>query len=164
MHRSPATRASRRFRASPRSRPNEDFINTDITKSPREDDFDLFGATLRYDIGFGGVSLAASQYEHDIDFTFDSTPILLFFGVPIAGITQQPQEYKTKMAELRFASNFDSPFNFVTGAYYQKDDNEFNVHVVTTDGSGGPDAVQRAELGRRADEWRRHVLRAHARG
>ncbi len=118
--------------------PRSDFINTDITKSPRSDDFDLFGATLRYDSGFGGVSLAASQYEHEIDFTFDSTPILLFFGVPIAGITQQPQEYKTKMAELRFASDFDSPFNFVTGAYYQKDDNEFNVHVVTTDGSGGP--------------------------
>ena len=58
--------------------------------------------------------------------------------MPIAGITQQPQEYSTKMAELRFASDFDSPFNFVTGAYYQKDDNEFNVHVVTTDGSGGP--------------------------
>jgi hypothetical protein len=28
--------------------------------------------------------------------------------VPIAGITQQPQEYKTKMAELRFASDFKS--------------------------------------------------------
>ena len=118
--------------------PDRDFINTDITKSPRKDDFDLFGATLRYDVGFGNISLAASQYKHDIDFTFDSTPILLFFGVPIAGITQQPQEYKTKMAELRFASDFDSPFNFVTGAYYQKDENEFNVHVVTTDGSGGP--------------------------
>ena len=58
--------------------------------------------------------------------------------MPIAGVTQQPQEYSTKMAELRFASDYDSPFNFVTGAYYQKDDNEFNVHVVTTDGSGGP--------------------------
>ena len=118
--------------------PDRDFINTDITKSPRKDDFDLFGATARYDTGVGNVSLALSQYKHDIDFTFDSTPILLFFGVPIAGVTQQPQEYKTKMAELRFASDFDSPINFVTGAYYQKDENEFNVHVVTTDGSGGP--------------------------
>ena len=118
--------------------PGSDFINTDITRSPREDDFDLFGATLRYDMGFGSASLAASRYEHDIHFNFDSTPILLFFGVPIAGITQQPQEYSTKMAELRFASSFDSPFNFVTGAYYQKDDNEFSVHVITTDGTGRP--------------------------
>jgi outer membrane receptor protein involved in Fe transport len=118
--------------------PDRDFINTDITRSPREDDFDLLGATLRFDTGIGGISLAASSYKHEIDFAFDSTPILLFFGVPIAGVTQQPQEYKNKMAELRFASDFDSPFNFVTGAYYQKDENEFNVHVVTTDGSGGP--------------------------
>jgi iron complex outermembrane recepter protein len=118
--------------------PGRDFINTDITKSPRKDDFDLFGATARYDTGVGNVSLALSQYKHDIDFTFDSTPILLFFGVPIPGVTQQPQEYKTKMAELRFASDFDSPVNFVTGAYYQKDENEFSVHVVTTDGNGGP--------------------------
>jgi iron complex outermembrane recepter protein len=118
--------------------PGRDFINTDITKSPRDDDFDLFGATLRYDMGFGSASLAASRYEHDILFNFDSTPILLFFGVPIAGITQQPQEYQTTMTELRFASDFDSPFNFVTGAYYQKDDNEFSVHVITTDGSGRP--------------------------
>ena len=118
--------------------PGSDFINTDITKSPRKDDFDLFGATARYDTGMGNISLAASQYKHDIDFTFDSTPILLFFGVPIPGVTQQPQEYKTKMAELRFASDFKSAFNFVAGAYYQKDENEFNVHVVTTDGNGGP--------------------------
>jgi iron complex outermembrane recepter protein len=118
--------------------PGRDFINTDITNSPRQDDFDLFGATARYDTGVGNVSLALSQYEHDIDFTFDSTPILLFFGVPIPGVTQQPQEYKTQMAELRFASDFDSPVNFVTGAYYQKDENEFSVHVVTTDGNGRP--------------------------
>ena len=71
------------------------------------------------------------------DFVFDSTPILFFFGVPIPGVTVQPQEYKTKMAEARFASSFDGPLNFVAGAYYQKDKNEFNVHVVTTDGNGG---------------------------
>jgi iron complex outermembrane receptor protein len=117
--------------------PSKDFINTDITKSPRKDDFDLIGATLRYDAGFGDFSLASSRYDHDINFVFDSTPILLFFGVPIAGVTIQPQEYRTKMAEARFASSFDSPFNFVAGVYYQKDDNEFSVHVVTTDGNGG---------------------------
>ena len=117
--------------------PQKDFINTDIIKSPRQDDFDLIGATLRYDAGFGNFSLASSRYDHDIRFVFDSTPILLFFGVPIAGVTMQPQEYKTKMVEARFASSFDSPFNFVAGAYYQKDDNDFNVQVVTTDGNGG---------------------------
>lgn len=118
--------------------PSRDFINTDITRSPRKDDFDLFGTTLRYNTGVGTVSLAASQYKHDIDFFFDSTPILLFFGVPIPGVTKQPQDFKTQMAELRFASALDGPLNFVVGAYYQKDKNHFQSQVVTTDGNGGP--------------------------
>ncbi len=120
--------------------PQDDFINTDITSSPRADDIDLFGATLRYDAGFGTFSLASSRFEHDIRFVFDSTPILLFFGVPIPGVTMQPQEFATTMAEARFASDFDSPFNFVAGAYYQKDDNQFDVNVVTTDGNGNGSA------------------------
>jgi outer membrane receptor protein involved in Fe transport len=41
------------------------------------------------------------------------------------------------MAEARFASSLDGPFNFVAGGYYQKDENEFSVNVVTTDGNGG---------------------------
>jgi iron complex outermembrane receptor protein len=118
--------------------PQDDFINTDITGSPRTDDFDLFGATVRYDAGFGNFSVASSRYTHDIRFVFDSTPILLFFGVPIPGVTVQPQQYKTAMTEARFASTFDSPVNFVAGAYYQKDENQFDVNVVTTDGNGGP--------------------------
>ncbi|MGQ0835289.1 MAG: TonB-dependent receptor [Gammaproteobacteria bacterium] len=120
--------------------PQDDFVNTDIASSPRADDIDLFGATLRYDAGFGNFSIASSRYEHDIRFVFDSTPILLFFGVPIPGVTVQPQEFKTTMAEARFASAFDSPFNFVAGAYYQKDENQFDVNVVTTDGNGNASA------------------------
>ena len=34
-------------------------------------------------------------------------------------------------------SDLPTALNFVAGAYYQKDENEFSVHVVTTDGSGG---------------------------
>lgn len=116
--------------------PQEDFVNTDITASPRSDDFDLIGATVRYAAGAGEISLAASHFDHDIRFVFDSTPILLFFGVPIPGVTVQPQEYQTTMVEARFSSAFDAPVNFVAGAYYQKDENQFDVNVVTTDGNG----------------------------
>ncbi len=117
--------------------PATDYINSDITKSPRIDDVDLFGATLTYDTGVGNVVLSASSYDHDIDFTFDSTPILLFFQAPVVGITNQPQSYNIKMAEGRFASSFSGPFNFVSGVYYQKEKQEFAVHVTSTDGNGG---------------------------
>jgi iron complex outermembrane recepter protein len=116
--------------------PTDDFVNTDITASPRADDLDLFGATVRYGMDYGTFSLAGSRYDHDIRFVFDSTPILLFFGVPIPGVTVQPQEYQTTMLEARFASALEGRFDFVAGAYYQKDENQFDVNVVTTDGNG----------------------------
>jgi outer membrane receptor protein involved in Fe transport len=115
----------------------DDFINTDITQSPRVDDVDLLGATLTFGLDTGNIVLSASNYQHDIDFTFDSTPILAFFGVPLPGITNQPQSYEIDMLEARFASSFDGAFNFVGGVYAQNEDQEFTVHVTTTDGNGG---------------------------
>jgi outer membrane receptor protein involved in Fe transport len=117
--------------------PSDDFINTDVTTSPRQDDVDLLGATLTFDTGAGSAVLSGSTYDHDIDYTFDSTPILLFFGVPAVGLTNQPQSYNIKMLEGRFASSFDGSFNFVAGAYYQKEKQDFEVHVTSTDGNGG---------------------------
>lgn len=116
--------------------PSDDFINTDVTSTPRDDDVQLFGGTLSYDAGFGTFSGIASWYEHEILFNFDSTPILLFFQAPLIAQTVQPQTYETTTFEGRFSSSFDGPFNFVAGAYYQEDDNDFEVRVVTTDGSG----------------------------
>ena len=115
----------------------DDYINSDLTLSPRVDDVDLLGATLTFGLDTGSIVLSASNYQHDIDFTFDSTPILAFFGVPLPGITNQPQSYEIDMLEGRFASSFDGPFNFVGGVYAQNEDQEFTVHVTTTDGNGG---------------------------
>ena len=115
----------------------DDYINTDITVSPRLDDVDLIGATLTHAIDNGSFVFSASSFEHEIDFTFDSTPILAFFGVPLPGITNQPQSYEIDMFEGRFVSDLDGPFNFVGGVYTQNEDQAFTVHVTTTDGSGG---------------------------
>jgi outer membrane receptor protein involved in Fe transport len=121
--------------------PDEDFINSDITRNTRDDEVDLFGATAQFHFDAGTFTVSASHFDHDIDFLFDSTPILLFFGVPAAAITHQPQSYETDMAEARFSSDFEGPFNFIAGLYYQKDDNDFEVRVPTTDGAGGLPAV-----------------------
>lgn len=122
----------------PEITPRDDFINTDITASTRDDEVTLIGGTLAYTADYGTFSLASSYYEHEIDFLFDSTPILSFFGVPVAGITVQPQTYETTMIEARFASNYDGMFNFVAGVYYQEDENDFEVNVIATDGRGNP--------------------------
>jgi len=117
--------------------PGRDFVNSDITRNSRGDDVEILGATAQFGFDAGVVTVSASKFDHDIDFIFDSTPILLFFGVPAPGITNQPQSYETDMVEARFSSDFDGPLNFVAGLYYQKDDNDFEVRVPTTDGSGG---------------------------
>ncbi len=117
--------------------PNRDFVNSDITRNSRGDDVEILGATAQFGFDAGVVTISASNYDHDIDFIFDSTPILLFFGVPIPGVTNQPQSYETDMIEARFSSDFGGPVNFVAGLYYQKDDNDFEVRVPTTDGAGG---------------------------
>jgi iron complex outermembrane receptor protein len=122
----------------PLGQPSDDFKNTDVTATDREDDVTLFGATLQYSADYGTYSVASSYYKHEIDFVFDSTPVLSFFGVPNTGVTVQPQTYETTMVEARFASDFDSPFNFVGGLYYQDDENDFEVNVVATDGRGNP--------------------------
>ncbi len=116
--------------------PSSDFQNTDITVNDRDDDIDLFGGTATLDAGFGTFTVLGSYYKHDIVFKFDSTPILAFFGVGTPGVTVQPQTYETSTIEARFASSFDGPFNFVSGFYYQKDKNDFDVNVVTTDNMG----------------------------
>jgi iron complex outermembrane recepter protein len=121
--------------------PSEDFVNTDITVNTRNDEAELFGATAAYEFDFGTATISASNFKHDIDFVFDSTPILAFFGVPVPGITLQPQTYETSMVEARFASTLDGPINFVAGFYYQKDENRFEVQVPTTDDNGNPPAA-----------------------
>jgi iron complex outermembrane recepter protein len=116
--------------------PDEDFVNSDVTRNDRLDDVELLGATLAYDAGFGTFTGVASRFEHEIVFNFDSTPILLFFNAPLVAITVQPQTYEATTFEGRFNSSLDGPLNFVAGAYYERDDNDFEVRVGTTDGFG----------------------------
>lgn len=122
----------------PEITPSDDFVNTDITATTRDDNVDLYGGTFQYTADYGTFSLASSYFKHEIDYVFDSTPILAFNGVGIAGVTVMPQTYETTMVEARFASSFDGPLNFVSGLYYQDDENEFEVNVVSTDGRGNP--------------------------
>jgi outer membrane receptor protein involved in Fe transport len=118
--------------------PSEEFVNTDITISTRDDDVDLFGMTLQWEFDAGNLTASYSNYEHDIFYTNDSTPILLFNGVDAPGFTAMPQSVEIDMLELRFASTFDGPVNFLAGYYQQEEDSQFDVHVTTTDGMGGP--------------------------
>ena len=100
--------------------PGGDLINTDITRSPWDEEIQIYSLTGEYDLGNGTLVATTNWFERDIDFSFDSSPILFFFGVPIAGITYEPQSRRIWSNEIRYNSNYDGPFNFLVGAFIQR--------------------------------------------
>jgi iron complex outermembrane receptor protein len=115
-----------------------DLKNTDLTLSPWDETMQVFGLTGTYTLPAGVVTATSNYFNRRVDFNFDSTPILISFDVPVAAITQQPQNRRIVSNELRYASKFDFPVNFVAGAFSQRERNDFTVHVVKSNLLGLP--------------------------
>jgi outer membrane receptor protein involved in Fe transport len=94
-----------------------DLCNTDVTQSPWSDNLQVYGFTAAYDTHFGTVTATSNQFNRRTSFNFDSTPILIHFGVPIPGETLEPRNRRVNSSELRYASDFNFPVNFVVGGY-----------------------------------------------
>lgn len=118
--------------------PGGDLINTDLTRSPLDDKVKIYSLTGEYDFGSGSLVATTNYFDRSMRFTFDSSPILFFFGVPIPGITIQPQSRRIWSNELRYASKFDGPFNFVVGGFYSHEKSDFDVEVVRSNDLGEP--------------------------
>jgi iron complex outermembrane recepter protein len=115
-----------------------DLCNTDVTQSPWADHLKVFGATIAYDTGFGTVTGTTNQFNRRSDFNFDSTPVLVSFDVPIPAETTEPRYRQLNSSELRFASAFNGPVNFVTGVYREHEHQQLAVNVIATNGNGLP--------------------------
>jgi len=107
-----------------------DLKNTDLTLSPWDENMQIFGLTATYTMPTGVVTATSNYFNRRVDFNFDSTPILISFDVPVAAVTAEPQNRRIVSSELRYASKFDFPVNFVAGAFSQREHNDFTVHVV----------------------------------
>jgi iron complex outermembrane recepter protein len=115
-----------------------DLCNTDLTQSPWSDNLVVFGTTVTYDTGVGTVTGTTNQYNRRTDFSFDSTPILVSYAIPVPAETFEPRDREVTSSEIRFASALDSPVNFVTGVYREHVHQVLNVQVITTNGEGLP--------------------------
>jgi outer membrane receptor protein involved in Fe transport len=113
-----------------------DLCNTDVTRSPWSDNIKIFGLTVAYDTHFGILTGTTNQYNRTTGFSFDSTPILVSFGVPVPGETLEPRTRKLNSSEIRFASNLDSPVNFVVGGFREHAAQNLAVQVISTNGLG----------------------------
>jgi iron complex outermembrane receptor protein len=125
-----------------------DLCNTDVTQSPWSDNIKVFGATVTYNTGVGTVTGTTNQFNRHTGFSFDSTPILLTFdgpnGVPqdaVPGETFEPRTRKVNNSEIRFASDFNSPVNFVAGVYREHEKQHLDVYVLSTNGFGLADGA-----------------------
>lgn len=115
-----------------------DLCNTDVTQSPWADNIKLFGATANYKTGLGVLTATTNQLNRSTEFEFDSTPILISFGVPVPAETMEPRNRQLNSTEIRFASDLQSPVNFVAGVFRQHDERDLAVHVIATNAYGLP--------------------------
>jgi iron complex outermembrane receptor protein len=115
-----------------------DLCNTDVTQSPWSDNLKVFGLTVAYKTAAGTLTGTTNQFNRTTDFNFDSTPILVSFDVPVPAETLEPRTRKVNSSELRFASDLDSPVNFVVGGFREHDSQDLAVDVIATNGLGLP--------------------------
>jgi iron complex outermembrane receptor protein len=119
-----------------------------VTLSPWSDNLKVFGLTVEYKTGVGTITGTTNQYNRTTDFTFDSTPVLVSFKVPVPAETLEPRTRKVNSSELRFASDLNFPVNFVTGVYREHETQDLAVQVITTGGNGlvtGPFSTSTAD-------------------
>ncbi len=125
-----------------------DLCNTDVTLSPWKDNLTVFGLTVEYKTGIGTVTGTTNQFNRTTGFTFDSTPVLVSFDVPVPAETLEPRTRHVNSSELRFASDLNSPVNFVAGVYREHEIQDLNVEVITTGANGlvtGPFSTSTAQ-------------------
>ncbi len=125
-----------------------DLCNTDVTLSPWSDNIKIFGLTVEYKTALGTVTGTSNQFNRTTGFTFDSTPVLVSFDVPVPAETLEPRTRKVNSSELRFASALNSPVNFVAGVYREHESQDLAVQVLTTGGNGlvtGPFSTSTAQ-------------------
>jgi iron complex outermembrane receptor protein len=115
-----------------------DLCNTDVTQSPWSDVLSVYGLKFDYKFANGTLTGTTNQYNRKLGFNFDSTPILVSFGVPVPGESIEPQTRNVNSSELRYASDFAGPVNFVAGVYRQHETNDLIVNVMTTNDLGLP--------------------------
>lgn len=118
--------------------PVRDLANQEFTINNWEENLKLYSGKIEYDAGFGTFLATTNYFTRDIQYRFDSTPILFFFGAPAQGLTFQPQSQDQWSSEIRFSSSFDGPFNFVAGGFYLEEDKDFEVQVTATNDLGLP--------------------------
>ncbi|EED36333.1 hypothetical protein NOR51B_2283 [Luminiphilus syltensis NOR5-1B] len=127
-----------------------DWINTDATRTPLDEEFLLASLTANYRTDAGVFTASYSRFDREFEYVYDSTATntspglsgfflgALGFDLPPTSVVNQPQEREIDSGELRFASTFDGPFNFLVGGFMAKEDSRFELNVINSNAAGFP--------------------------
>ena len=110
-----------------------DLKTVSFTNDIWNDDWEIYSLTAEYSMDHGSITATTNWFDRDLNFNFDSTPILIFFGVPIPAITHQPQSRRVWSNEIRYASDWGGPLQMVVGGLVQREKTKFEVQVIATD-------------------------------
>jgi len=114
-----------------------DLKTTSFTRDNWSDDWEIYSLTANYSMEHGSLTATTNWFDRDLNFNFDSTPILIFFGAPFPAITHQPQSRRIWSNELRYASDWEGPLQVVFGGLIQQERTEFEVQVIASDANTG---------------------------
>jgi len=135
--------------ANPRAAaPGGKYVNTEFSRTGWDEDLWLLSLTGELNTDIGVFTAATSYYDRKILRYQDSTPLnsttltgffnMLGFTTPPAGVVAQPQDRDITSIELRYASDFDLPFQIVAGGFYQREVSNFDNNVQNVNSDGRP--------------------------
>jgi len=114
-----------------------DLKTTSFTKDQWNDDWEIYSLTANYEMDNGSITATSNWFTRRLNFNFDSTPILIFFGAPVPAITHQPQSRRVWSNEIRYASDWEGPLQIVVGGLVQREKTNFEVQVIASDPATG---------------------------
>lgn len=123
-----------------------DFDVGDYTYTGKPDDQTIYSLTMDWALPWANLTAAASHYDRDFKYKFDSSWILFFLGVrPPSGSdpgvrpdlfpaqTDQRQSLEQNAFELRLNSTGDGPFQWLVGTFWRDRESEFQSYVPVVD-------------------------------
>jgi outer membrane receptor protein involved in Fe transport len=122
-------------------KPTGPYDSTAFTLSPYTDKVDLASGVATVDLGFASVTSASSYYNHDSFAAADYTPAFFSnagfnfnvyppynFYPRMLPITEVPTNDHAFIQEVRLVSNGQHLFDYVVGAYYQREAGSVQFH------------------------------------
>lgn len=109
-----------------------EYRNSTRTREPHYEFANLASIVADYDLGFGSIIGTSSYFYRHVREYVDTTPTAAGLNIPGNYSGSRLQNRSVWSNELRFASDFEGPFQLVTGIFYEKDKNFYETDTINT--------------------------------